>query len=408
MVSLLSGWGDVDYAKRPDTPRLYRSRLSSLPIATQEGQVFASMQTLVRSATLNGYIGLARSLGLDPGEMLRAAGLDVPDLAVPEKWISAAAVARLLAASAAGSGHDDLALRLAERRRLSALGPLSVVLREEPDLREVLALLISYERSYNEALRMSLTEAEDLATLRLWFEFGEPAPPGQALALGLAVLHAIIGACLGPGWRPLSVCFSAHQPADIDAYRNLFGAGVRFGCEFTGIVFYSADLDRKNSLADPLMRPYAQQFLDTVIVARATTWADRARELIEFLLPLSRCSIGQVARALDVDQRTLQRHLAREGASFSAVLHAVRAEAAERYLSSDRYSMTQVSTALGFASPSAFSRWFTQQSGMSPSTWRQRSHLSKPSAAAVLGTDPGATIRSEESDLPARMDPPPA
>src|SRR5438132_347878 len=82
------------------------------------------------SATLNGYVDLARSLGLEPGRMLQVVGLDVADLAVPEKWISAAAVARLLAASATESGHDDFALRLAERRRLSTLGPLSVVLRE--------------------------------------------------------------------------------------------------------------------------------------------------------------------------------------------------------------------------------------------------------------------------------------
>lgn len=336
------------------------------------------MQTLVRSATLNGYADVARSAGLDPGETLRAAGLAVPDLAVPEKWISAAAVARVLATSADRSGHDDFALRMASRRRLSALGPLSVVLREEPDLREVLALLIRYERSYNEALHMNLTEEDGLATVRLWFEFGEPAPPEQSLALGLAVLHAIIGACLGPDWRPLSVCFTAGQPADIDAYRQVFGAGMRFGGEFTGIVFYSTDLDRENSLSDPLMRPYAQRFLDSVAAPRAATWAGRTSELIEFLLPLGRCSIGQAARALGVDQRTLQRHLAQEDSSFGALLHSVRAESAERHLTSGRQSMTQVSAALGFAAPSAFSRWFTQQFGMSPSAWRRRSRTTEP------------------------------
>lgn len=331
------------------------------------------MQTLVRSATLNGYVDVARSVGLDPEEMLRSAGLGVPDLAVPEKWISAAAVARLLAASAGRSGHDDFALRLAERRRLSALGPLSVVLREEPDLREVLALLIRYERSYNESLRMSLAEEDGLATIRVGFEFGEPAPAGQALALGLAALHAIIGACLGPDWRPLSVCFTSGPPADIGAYQRVFGAGLRFGGDFTGIVFYSADLDRENSLSDPLMRPYAQRFLDSVVGPRAATWTARTRELIEFLLPLGRCSIGQAARALGVDQRTLQRHLAREDASFGALLHAVRAESAERHLASGRQSMTQVSAALGFAAPSAFSRWFAQRFGMSPSAWQRGS-----------------------------------
>ena len=58
------------------------------------------MQTFVRCASLNGYVELARSLGLQPGPMMRRVGLDPADLATPEKWISAAAVGRLLSNSA--------------------------------------------------------------------------------------------------------------------------------------------------------------------------------------------------------------------------------------------------------------------------------------------------------------------
>ena len=43
----------------------------------------------VRCATLDGYVGLARSLGLDPAGLLASVGLDVADLAVPDKWVPA-------------------------------------------------------------------------------------------------------------------------------------------------------------------------------------------------------------------------------------------------------------------------------------------------------------------------------
>jgi len=82
----------------------------------------------VRCATLDGYIGLARSSGLDPGRLLAEVGLDVADLAVPDKWVPATAVASLLERSARQSGLEDFGLRLAGLRRLSTLGPLSVVL----------------------------------------------------------------------------------------------------------------------------------------------------------------------------------------------------------------------------------------------------------------------------------------
>src|SRR5690349_18809352 len=53
------------------------------------------MRPCVRSATLDGYVDLARSLDLDPTRLLTSVGLDVADLAAPEKWIPAGDVATL-------------------------------------------------------------------------------------------------------------------------------------------------------------------------------------------------------------------------------------------------------------------------------------------------------------------------
>jgi AraC-like DNA-binding protein len=72
-----------------------------------------------------------------------------------------------------------------------------------------------------------------------------------------------------------------------------------------------------------------------------------------------------------MNPRTLNRRLADEGESFSSILHATRVGFAERYLGDARYSMTDIATRLGFAAPSAFTRWFHQQYGVSPSVWRE-------------------------------------
>ena len=93
------------------------------------------MKPLARYAALNGYADLSRSLGTDPSELLRRCGLDPAGLALPDRWVPAVAVATLLERSAQASGQDDFGLRLAERRRFSNLGPLSLVIREEPDVR---------------------------------------------------------------------------------------------------------------------------------------------------------------------------------------------------------------------------------------------------------------------------------
>src|SRR3954468_19003813 len=261
------------------------------------------MRPCVRAATLDGYADLARSVGLDAVELMASVGLDVADLAAPEKWIPAGDVATLLQLSADRSGHEDFGLLLAARRRLSTLGPLSVVLGQEPDLRSALTLLNGYERSYNEALHLRLEEGSGLATIRLWLDFGEPVPVRQSLELAAAALHGIIRELLGGGWEPLSMCFSHPRPASLDAYHELFGARLRFDHPFTGLVFFADQLDARNTMSDPLLRPYAEQFLRSMPSPRGATVSDRVRELIDVLLPLGRCSTAQVARHLGVTPR---------------------------------------------------------------------------------------------------------
>jgi AraC-like DNA-binding protein len=327
----------------------------------------------LRYASLSGYADVARSLGLDPVTLLRNAGLDVADLATPDKWVSAARVARLLELSTRTAGVENFGLQLAQHRRLATLGPLSLVLQAEADLRSALALLVRYEHTYNEALRIRVAEANGLATVRLWFEFGEPAPSRQGEELAVAALHAIIRELLGPGWQPLSVCFSHDAPRDPALHARVFGGRLRFGHAFSGLVFYARDLDTPITTAT--LGASADSALEALAKPKGANTSDRVRDLVEVLLPTGRCTADEVARALGVDRRTLHRHLGLGDETFTSIVDSMRAGLAERYLSNDRYRLTEISTLLGFSAPSAFTRWFRQHFGASPSQWRGRRAL---------------------------------
>ncbi|NYI43020.1 AraC-like DNA-binding protein [Nocardioides aromaticivorans] len=327
------------------------------------------MQPEVRAASLHGYVDLATGLGADAAALVADAGLDIASLATPDRWIPAAGAARLLATTAEATGRADFGLLMSQRRRLSTLGPLSVVLREEPDVRSALGLLLRYERSYNEALHLEVAEAGGLATIRLRFDAGQPVPTEQTLDLATAAVVGILRTFLGDDWQPLSTCFAHPAPADLTTHLGLFGERLRFDHEFAGLVVGSADLDRPNASSDPALRPYTQQLLSTLPSARAESAVDQVRELVELLLPMGRASVDQVARSLGVDRRTLHRHLAGHGETYTSVLHAVRRRLAERYLAQGRQSLTDISGLLGFTAPSSFSRWFREQYGVAPRDW---------------------------------------
>jgi AraC-like DNA-binding protein len=323
-----------------------------------------------RYAALNRYIELSQSLGIDPVRIMRDNGLDPSLLAFQDTRIPAAAVVRVLEDSAVASGCADFGVRLAELRQFSNLGPLSLVLREEPDVRSALELLIRYEHTYNEAMRLRMTERNELAMISVGFDFGEQLPCRQSQELAVGVVHGILREFLGPDWHPVSVCFTHDAPADCAAHERFFGVTPQFSHPFDGLVLFGTDLAAPNRVSDPNLRTYAQQFLRSLATPKDLTTVDRVRELIKLFLPAGRCSLSQIARELQFDRRTLHRHLAAHGETFTTLLDAVRAELAEQYLDNGRYSLSEISLLLGFAAPSGFSRWFREQYGCSASEWR--------------------------------------
>ncbi|MEV8527244.1 helix-turn-helix domain-containing protein [Streptomyces sp. NPDC052000] len=81
-------------------------------------------------------------------------------------------------------------------------------------------------------------------------------------------------------------------------------------------------------------------------------------------------ALHQVAHGLGVDRKTVHRQLPRSGATFSSVLNAIRVRLSQQHLGNQSRSLTQVAELLGFSAPSAYSRWFREEFGTSPTTWR--------------------------------------
>jgi AraC-like DNA-binding protein len=332
------------------------------------------VKPLVRYASLANYVELTRTLGADPAALLRSAGLDPAGIRVQDRWVPAESVVELLECTAAQTGRPDLGLRLAELRRMSHLGPLSLVLREEPDVRSALQVLIRHQNMYNEALDTRVITADGIASVRVDLDSGTRQPHHQSIDLAVGVLFGLLRGLLDPDWWPLAVCFGHPEPADASTARRMFPGAVHYDHDFNGIVLHESDLDRPNAMSDPLLRTYIQRVLPPEEPGdRQPRAVARVRELIEMLLPTGRCSVEQIARSMGVDRRTVHRRLAAEGATFSGVLDDVRGDLARHMVEGRRHSFTEVAVLLGFSSASNFSRWFRDRFDATPRQWRSRS-----------------------------------
>jgi AraC-like DNA-binding protein len=82
------------------------------------------------------------------------------------------------------------------------------------------------------------------------------------------------------------------------------------------------------------------------------------------------CRVEAVALHLGVDRRTVHRQKATQGTRFSDILESVRKELAVRYVERTDQALLEVAGLLGFASPSAFSRWYRASFGSSAASRR--------------------------------------
>ena len=334
----------------------------------------------VRAAALSHYLEVAQSLGLDPLPQLRAAGISRAWLAVPDHPVPADAVVKLLDASAAASGCESFALRMAQARQLADFGVLSLLISHQRTLRDVLRTLMHYRDLLNESLALGLEEGSRASVLREEVITHSPRAR-QANELAVGVLLRLFRSLLGERWVPHSVHFTHAEPADPLAHRRFFRCKLVFDADFNGIVCATSDLDVANPLADPAMADYAARFLADLPTAPGGSAAADVRRCIYLLLPLGRATIVQIAASLGLNVRTLQRRLDDGGLRFGELVAEVRRELAPRYVGNPRYPMARVAEQLGYAQASSFTRWFTAEFGMPPVQWREEAQA-KPAPGA--------------------------
>ncbi|ODV41368.1 AraC family transcriptional regulator [Cupriavidus sp. UYMMa02A] len=330
------------------------------------------MNRLVRCATLSGYQEVARSAGLDPLLLLAKVGIPSSALDTADLLIPVDAVCQLLEMSAADSGVQDFGLRMCESRRLSVLGPIGTVVQDAPTLRHALAAMTRYIALHSEAAILDIEEGESVFILHLSLMVDPLVPTRQAHEMVIGALSRMLRELLGPSWRARQICLSHSAPRQAATRLRVFGDAVTYGHDFNGIVCDRRDLDIVLSTANPGLFSHTHVYLDSMLARTNQSLAEKVRRIVFSLLRTGRCSIEQVAAQLGVGRRTIHRRLTLEGLTFSAIYDEVRAARAVEYLEQTEQPISYVAELLGFSMHSAFTRWFRERFGCSPSAWRAK------------------------------------
>jgi AraC-like DNA-binding protein len=315
--------------------------------------------------------GVLEEFGVAPRDALRAVGLSPQLFASPENTVTQHAICRLLSVCATSTGRGDFGLLVGGRFTLQDFGSLGELMRNSATVGEAMRMLILHLHFYDR-LAVPVLFSAGVDSVFLGYSPQHPAVAGTTLLLdaAIAVAYRTVRELCGPAWQPRAVQFSQRRPASTESYRRLFGRGLHFDAELSGLLFDSCWLERRVDGADPeLFRK-----LTGSLLASESGWPISLGEEVQCillrLLHSGAVSSASVAQLFGVSQRTLRSRLRAEGTSLQQLLADTRLELAMHLLRDTELPVSRIAGALCYADPAIFSRAFHGWAGMSPRQWR--------------------------------------
>jgi len=311
-------------------------------------------------------------LGVRASAVLRRAGLPQGFLDQPRVLLTTKELFALWRAIGEVSTNPAIGLLLGTENRTERFHPIGLAALSSENLGAAINQMASYKRlTCPEEIVQEKDDKEWSIQFR-WLLADEVEPP---VLIECAFAWVLSTARVGTGARlsPLRVEFV--QPrAYAKTVERHFGCPVVCGADKNAIVFRASDARRpfvtRNAELLAMLAPQLEEELKQE--NKDEKFPERVRIAIEQKLTGRQPTIEDIADALHVSSRTLQRRLQDEGSSFQRVLDAARHHLARHYLNNSYLELSEAAYLLGYEDGNSFVRAFRTWEGVPPARWREQ------------------------------------
>jgi AraC-like DNA-binding protein len=205
-----------------------------------------------------------------------------------------------------------------------------------------------------------------------WLLADEVEPP---VLIECCFAWVLSTARVGTGTRISPVRAEFVQPrAHVKTIERHFGCPVVCGTPRNAIIFRATDANRPFVTRNAeLLGILAPQFDEELREENGDeNFIERVRIAIQQRLTGRRPTIEDIADALHISSRTLQRRLQDDGSSFQRVLEEARHQLARHYLNNSVLELNEAAYLLGYEDGNSFVRAFRTWEGVPPARWREQ------------------------------------
>ena len=322
---------------------------------------------------VKGIVETLKAGGLDVAALLDEAGLDAAALSDPDARFPTESVSLLWQLAVARSGNPAIGLLTSNVVRPASFDVVAYTMMSSPNLLGILKGLARYVGIVSDAASLAITEDREGCRMILELFGGGQPVPRQRFEFDLMTILSFCRWVTNRDLRPLALELRFPPPSDPQPYRDAFKCPLRFNAAMNGLLFAGADVIAPLPTAHPLLAEVherlASEHLQRLDHAQTSS---RTRAAIVRCLPGGEPRRTEIASALEMSERTLQRRLEAEGTTFQRLLDDTRRELAQQYLGQTDLSLADACYLLGFGDQSSFFRASKRWFGTSPRQYRLR------------------------------------
>jgi AraC-like DNA-binding protein len=330
--------------------------------------------TTFRSAALRGLRAIIAERGGDAEAYANAANVPVSALDVDDVVLSADAGGRILQIAATETDCPDLGLRLVARQDISILGPLALAMRSATTLADALDCASRYLATHSQVSTLEFHDDPYGARGVMSLQFNLKPDVAQSelgTDMALGMLHRVIESLVGRyGLRSVELPYQPRAP--LSTYEEFFRAPVRVNRPVAALRVPSSIGALPIASGEGSAHQLALAYLTEQGSGDVSSLVARVSADVRLSLGPTPPDIVETARRLALHPRTLQRQLAAENSSFSAILDEARRREASRLLLTTDMPIHLVAESLGLSAPTALTRCSRRWWGATPSAVRKK------------------------------------
>jgi AraC-like DNA-binding protein len=324
---------------------------------------------MFKPSKLRTYLMLAMNAGLSPEGILDGSGVSWKSIAALEP-LDLETIVGLLDYLAERT-PAGFAIASAYSSKVRDYGIVGFATMTMPTLRDALQHWSHYCLIGGDPLITRIVEEGDQWQMIIEPRLYMPEPARRyCLEAAIAAIEPVIEELTGAKANSRRIDFPFDRPARMDAYGLFQTRALYFGRR--AAVYYGArtDLDRPIPAGDAAISAYfhrqCDQFLSDLMHDR--TLGERLEDLLRESaghIP----TLDEMAVALSMNRRTLQRELRKEGLNYQNIVRQFRMTHAMMLLRERRTHIKTIAFMLGFDDVGSFRRAFQEWTGQSVATW---------------------------------------